>query len=170
MAGVKKPGLKVQEKHVLGGILTFLVLATPAALALPKYRLQAIAQFHLDDGSGLAALDRRVMSCSYCHVKESGGAPWNPFGEAIRATFKANAEAGGKAKFPEILAILLESGADADGDTYPDALEVWAKTLPGDAASTPTEPLETVQAGFQAAGGMEQFGPGKEAPRKAERK
>ncbi|WP_380013412.1 hypothetical protein [Deinococcus oregonensis] len=149
----------MQQKHVLGGILAFLVLATPVALALPKYRLQAITQFHLDDGSGLAALDRRVMSCSYCHVKDSGGAPWNPFGEAIRATFKANAEAGGKAKFPEVLYTLLESGADADGDTYPDALEVWAKTLPGDPGSKPTEALEVVQTAFEAAGGVEQFEP-----------
>ncbi|ANE42569.1 hypothetical protein [Deinococcus puniceus] len=152
-------GLKLTEKHVLGGLIALLVLAAPAALALPKYRLQAINQFHLDDGSGLAALDRRVMSCSYCHVKESGGAPWNPFGEAIQATFKANAEAGGKAKFPEILFTLLESGGDADGDTYPDALEVWAKTLPGDAASKPDGVLETVQAEFEAVGGAEQFMP-----------
>jgi hypothetical protein len=152
-------GLKFSEKHVLGGILALLVLAAPAALALPKYRMQAITQFHLDDGSGLAALDRRVMACSYCHVKETGGAPWNPFGEAIRATFKANAEAGGKAKFPEVLYILLESGADADGDSYPDALEVWAKTLPGNAASKPSEALEVVQARFEAAGGVRQFEP-----------
>lgn len=152
-------GLKVSEKHVLGGILALLVLAAPAALALPKYRLQAITQFHLDDGSGLAALDRRVMSCSYCHVSDSGGAPWNPFGEAIRATFRADAEAGGRARFPEVLYTLLELGTDADGDTYPDALEVWAKTLPGDAASTPAEPLETVQAEFEAVGGGEQFKP-----------
>lgn len=151
--------LKFTEKHVLGGLIALLVLTAPAALALPKYRLQAITQFHLDDGSGLAALDRRVMSCSYCHVKDSGGAPWNPFGEAIRATFKANAEAGGKAKFPEILSTLLESGGDADGDTYPDALEVWAKTLPGDAESKPSEALETVQAEFEAAGGAGQFRP-----------
>ena len=135
------------------------MLAAPAALALPKYRMQAITQFHLDDGSGLAALDRRVMACSYCHVKETGGAPWNPFGEAIRATFKANAEAGGRAKFPEVLYTLLESGADADGDSYPDALEVWAKTLPGDAASKPSEALEVVQARFEAAGGVGQFKP-----------
>ncbi|GGM13549.1 hypothetical protein [Deinococcus aerophilus] len=149
-----------------GGLATLVLLGAPVALALPKYRLQAIPQLRYDADNPLWTLDRRVMACTYCHVHEGGGAPWNPFGEAIRAGFRADAEAGGKGKFPDVLYATLQAGQDADGDGYPDALEVFARTLPGDPASRPDQPLAEVQAAFAVAGGVEQYAPAKGTPKK----
>ncbi|WP_189101668.1 hypothetical protein [Deinococcus knuensis] len=139
--------------------LALAALLGGAALALPKYRLQAAPQLHLTAGNDLWQLDRRVISCTYCHVRESGGAPWNPFGQAIQATFRSEAEAGRAVKFPQALSVLLESGGDADSDGYPDALEVFARTLPGDPDSRPERPVADLQVEFDAAGGAAQFAP-----------
>ncbi|KQR15768.1 hypothetical protein ASF71_08050 [Deinococcus sp. Leaf326] len=125
----------------------------PAALALPQYRTAAIRQFHYDEGNPLWEYDRGVMACTFCHVRASGGAPWNPFGEEIRAAFRADAQAGGRVKFPAVLGKVLAAGKDADGDGYADALEVWAKTLPGDPQSHPDQPVAELEEAFGAAGG-----------------
>ena len=97
------------------------------------------------------------MPCTYCHVNADGGAPWNPFGQAIQATFASEAREGRHLTFPQALSTLLKADTDADGDGYPDALEVYAKTLPGDPASRPGQPLDELRAAFAAAGGAEQF-------------
>ncbi|CAM3402198.1 hypothetical protein DESA109040_11185 [Deinococcus saxicola] len=135
------------------------ILGLPVALAMPRYRSQAIVQFHYDAGNPLWELDRRVMACTFCHVNVGGGAPWNPFGEAIRAGFRADAEAGQKGKFPDVLYAVLKADGDADGDGYPDGLEVFARTLPGDPESRPDKPLADLKAGFAAAGGVAQYAP-----------
>ena len=84
--------------------LALLALAgAGAALALPGFRLTAIQQFHYDQGNPLWEYDRKVMSCAYCHVKESGGAPWNAFGQTLQQQFRADAAAGRKNKFPAVL-------------------------------------------------------------------
>ena len=154
-------GLSVR---VAGSALGALVLlAAPVALAMPRYRAQAIEQFHYDTGNPLWALDRRVMACTFCHVNEGGGAPWNPFGEAIRAGFRADAAAGQKGKFPDVLYAVLQVEGDADGDGFPDALEIFAHTLPGDPNSSPARPLATLWSEFVAAGGVAQYAP--KAPR-----
>lgn len=144
----------------VGGVLAALVLlAAPVALAMPRYRLQAIQQFHYDADNPLWQLDRRVMACTFCHVNEGGGAPWNPFGEAIRAGFQADAAAGQKGKFPDVLYAVLKAEGDADGDGYPDVLEVFAHTLPGDADSKPDRSVAVLRAAFAAAGGVAQYAP-----------
>ncbi|OLV19388.1 hypothetical protein BOO71_0002920 [Deinococcus marmoris] len=150
-------GLKV--RIVAASLVGLVILSLPAALAMPKYRSQAIQQFHYDEGNPLWELDRRVMACTYCHVNVGGGAPWNPFGEAIRAGFRADAEAGQQGKFPDVLYAVLKADGDADGDGYPDALEVFAHTLPGDAESKPATPLADLKAEFAAAGGVAQYAP-----------
>lgn len=140
--------------------LALLVLAgAGAALALPGFRLTAIQQFHYDQGNPLWEYDRKVMSCAYCHVKESGGAPWNAFGQALQQQFRADAAAGRKNKFPAVLYDRLKLMQDADGDGYADALEVYARTLPGNPASTPTEPVAELGKAFAAAGGVAQYAP-----------
>ncbi|MFC4640498.1 hypothetical protein [Deinococcus hohokamensis] len=147
---------------VLGAVLGGLVLlSAPATLALPTYRKQAAVLMHYDKDDPLWALDRRVVPCTFCHVKETGGAPWNPFGEAIRATFRADAQAGRHRKFPEVLHALLASDGDADSDGYSDVLEVFARTLPGDPASRPGVPAAQVRAAFEKAGGIGQYAPPK---------
>ncbi|MFC3833745.1 MULTISPECIES: hypothetical protein [Deinococcus] len=145
---------------LLPGVLAALVAASvPVASAMPKFRLQAIPQLHYDAGNPLWELDRRVMACTFCHVRDSGGAPWNPFGRALQAAFVTDARAGGKARFPDVLYTVLKAEGDADGDGYSDVLEVYARTLPGDPDSVPTLPLPALRAAFDAAGGAAQYVP-----------
>ncbi|ADV66365.1 hypothetical protein Deima_0709 [Deinococcus maricopensis DSM 21211] len=130
-------------------------LSVPVALAMPKYRTAAIQQLHYDVGNPLWQYDRTVMSCTFCHVNVHGGAPWNPFGEALRAGFRASP----RADFGAVLYGVLRANGDADADGYPDAVEVYARTLPGDAQSHPERPLAELQAAFEAAGGVTQYAP-----------
>ncbi len=142
---------------------------TSVSLAMPRFRLAAIQQFHYDADYPLWQYDKRAMSCTFCHVSASGGAPWNSFGQSLRAQFVRNAATtqaaatqGSRAaqnKFPQVLYDLLRAGQDADGDGYPDVLEVFARTLPGDAGSKPTQPLAQLRQAFEAAGGVEQYRP-----------
>ena len=159
--GMRSAGARLERcTRALPGVLAALViLSLPAALAMPRFRLQAIPQLHYDQGNPLWEYDRRVMACTFCHVKDEGGAPWNPFGESIRAAFLADAQAGGKAKFPELLYTVLRAEQDADGDGYPDALEVYAHTLPGDPHSVPATPLPELKAAFEQAGGVTRYAP-----------
>lgn len=141
---------------------TSLILLLPStALALPKFRLAAIGQFHYDQGNPLWEFDRRVMACSYCHVKESGGAPWNSFGQALQAQFRTDAAQGQKNKFPQVLYDLLRAQQDSDGDGYADVLEVFARTLPGEASSKPEKAVAELETEFETAGGVQQFAPSK---------
>ena len=77
MAGVLKP---VRWSLTL---LALLGLGSPAA-AMPPFRLTAIQQLGYDKLDPLWQYSGKVMSCTFCHVNKQGGAPWNPFGEALR--------------------------------------------------------------------------------------
>jgi hypothetical protein len=152
--------------RLTGALLAALgCLSVPVALAMPKYRNAAVVQLHYDVGNPLWQLDRRVMACTFCHVSEAGGAPWNVFGEALKAGFRADAASGKHSAFGAILYSVLKTNGDADGDGYPDAVEIYAHTLPGDPASTPKPPLPELEAAFGRAGGVAQYAPGfKPAP------
>ena len=126
---------------------------------MPKFRMQAIQQFHYDQDNPLWEYDRRVMACSYCHENERGGAPWNSFGKALQAQFRVDAAGGQKSRFPQVLFNLLKAEKDSDGDSYSDALEVFAKTLPGDATNKPEKTVAELEEEFEAAGGISQFQP-----------
>ena len=125
---------------------------TPS-LAMPAYRLQAIPQLHYDKEDPLWPYSGKVMACTFCHVNASGGAPWNPFGQALQQGFQADP----KAKFGDVLYSVLAANGDADVDGYPDAIEVFTHTLPGDASSYPGKPLAELEAEFAAAGGVGQY-------------
>ena len=142
-------------KRVAGVLAGVGLLALPVAFALPKYRTGAIVQLHYDVGNPLWAYDRTVMSCAFCHVNESGGAPWNPFGEALKAGFRGNP----KANFGTVLHDVLKANGDADADGYPDVIEVYARTLPGDPESKPDKTLAALEKAFEAAGGVAQYAP-----------
>lgn len=140
------------EKLRVGLVLGVAFAATsllPFALAMPKYRAQAIAQLHYAG----PIWSRKTMACTFCHVGDSGGAPWNSFGEELKATWRAEPDAS----FADVLYQTLAANEDADGDGYPDALEVYAHTLPGDPDSKPAESLEALQKQFEAAGGTAQY-------------
>lgn len=148
-------------RRTLQATSLLLLLLVPTALALPRFRLTAIQQFHYDQGNPLWEFDRRVMACSYCHVRDSGGAPWNSFGQALQAQFRTDAAQGQKNKFPQVLYDLLRAQQDSDGDGYADVLEVFARTLPGEASSKPEKAVAELETEFGAAGGVQQFAPSK---------
>ena len=131
----------------LGGVA---LLAT-SALAMPGYRLQAIRQLHYAGPTW----SRTTMDCTFCHVNRRGGAPWNVFGQEIVARLGSDP----KLTFDRALYSVLQDDKDADGDGYPDALEIYAHTLPGDPSSKPGEMLTDLQAKFDAAGGVGQYAP-----------
>ncbi|GAA5535045.1 hypothetical protein E5F05_20815 [Deinococcus metallilatus] len=144
--------------RVGGALLAGLVLlSAPATLAMPRYRLIAAHQLGYDKDDPLWQLSGKVMPCTTCHVRSQGGPPWNAFGESLRAGFRAHPNA----RFADVLYSVLQANADADGDGYPDALEFYAHTLPGDPASHPQKPLAELQAEFERAGGMQQYAPKK---------
>ncbi|WP_185974602.1 hypothetical protein [Deinococcus detaillensis] len=131
-----------------------LLLLTPT-LAMPAFRLTAIQQFHYDKDDPLWQYSGKVMACTFCHVNAKGGAPWNVFGQALQKGFQTNP----KAKFADVLYSVLAANGDADGDGYPDVIEVFAHTLPGDANSKPEKPLAELETEFAAAGGVGQYAP-----------
>ena len=131
-----------------------------SALALPKYRIAAARQLGYDGAGPLWQYSRGVLPCITCHVSAAGGAPWNAFGQALQAGFRATPGAD----FGAVLHAVLRENGDADADGYPDALEVFAHTLPGDPASRPGQPLPRLEAAFQAAGGVAAYAP-KGAPK-----
>ncbi|RIH90328.1 hypothetical protein Mterra_00560 [Calidithermus terrae] len=127
-------------------ILTWVLLGSATvllslALARPPYRTQAVQQFHLSPG----------VTCQFCHVNANGGAPWNPFGELVRANFKGTINAA--------LYEALKAMKDSDGDGYLDALEVFAGTLPGSPDSKPLVDAAFLKANFDKAGGVDLYKP-----------
>ncbi|ULH14720.1 hypothetical protein MF271_12010 [Deinococcus sp. KNUC1210] len=131
------------------------LLSLGGVSAMPAFRLTAIQQLGYDKLDPLWQYSGKVMSCTFCHVNKKGGAPWNTFGQALQQGFVTNP----KSNFSQVLYSVLKANGDADGDGYPDAIEVFARTLPGDAASHPDKPLSELEQAFQAAGGVDQYTP-----------
>lgn len=139
--------------HLLAGslALTLTLFAVPNATARSAYRQVAIEQLKLTpDKDG-----KQSVGCQYCHVAAFGGASWNSFGNAVRAAYFGDAQGN----INQALYLTLKANKDSDGDKYPDALEVYAKTLPGDATSKPSKSVAQVQKAFTAAGGVNQYKP-----------
>ncbi len=128
-------------------VLVFAVVLMPYVQARGPYRLQAITQFNLVADRG----DVRTVTCQYCHVNANGGAPWNAFGNEVRANFKGN--------IGDALYEALKAMKDSDGDGYADALEVFAGTLPGDANSKPLVTAQFLMQRLEKAGGVDIFKP-----------
>lgn len=151
-------GVTAVSPRLLGTALAGLVLlSAPVALALPRYRVMTAQQVGHDRDDPLWQLSRQVLPCTTCHQKPQGGPGWNAFGESLRAGFRADPGA----RFGTVLYRVLEARNDADGDGYPDALEFYARTNPGDPASRPEQALETLQSAFATAGGVERYRPKK---------
>lgn len=146
---------ELRRRSTLLGAGLLLLAVSGGVLAMPQFRLQAIVQLHYDQLDPLWAYSGKVMSCTFCHVNKQGGAPWNVFGQALKAGFVANP----KTSFGDVLYTVLKANGDSDGDGYPDAIEVFAHTLPGDPASHPDRPLAELQQEFDAAGGVVIYAP-----------
>ncbi|WP_425145997.1 thrombospondin type 3 repeat-containing protein [Deinococcus sp.] len=132
-----------------------LLLLGGTVSAMPPFRLTAIQQLGYDKLDPLWQYSGKVMSCTFCHVNRQGGAPWNAFGQALQHGFQANPNDN----FSQVLYGVLAANGDSDGDGYPDAIEVFARTLPGDPDSHPSVPLAELERQFQAAGGLAQYVP-----------
>jgi hypothetical protein len=124
------------------------VFAVRPALAFPTYRLEAIKLLKLEpdkpDGT-------RVVGCTFCHVNPEGGAPWNPFGIRVQAALTGDIR--------QAIFVVLSEMRDSDVDGYEDALEVFAKTMPGDPKSVPQDKRDMIKERFDKSGGLEQYRP-----------
>ncbi|GEM48032.1 thrombospondin type 3 repeat-containing protein [Deinococcus cellulosilyticus] len=145
----RQPSAK--NSSLWGLVLTGFAVVIGTAFALPQYRLQAIKQFHYKGST----LKKSTMACTFCHVQDSGGAPWNPFGENLRKTFRENPDRS----VAEALYLVLEQDLDSDGDGYSDVLEVYAHTFPGNAENKPEKSVDALKTAFEKAGGLEQYAP-----------
>jgi len=124
-------------------VLVLALILMPLVQARGPYRLQAIAQFNLVADNG----DARTVTCQYCHVSPNGGAPWNAFGNQVRANFRGS--------IGEALYQTLKAMKDSDGDGYADVLEVFAGTLPGDANSKLLVTAQFLMQNLEKAGGVD---------------
>jgi hypothetical protein len=123
-------------------------LGSAPTLAFDSYRLQAIKQLKLEPDKADGSM---VIGCVLCHAGPEGGAPWNVFGQRLQAKLDGD--------FGKSLLNVLSELRDSDGDGYSDALEVFAKTMPGDAKSVPSQKPEELQKEFEKGGGLEQYKP-----------
>lgn len=172
MAGVNRAGPEAQteqnewkpsrgsrsEGRTRLALLTLLGLGLSSGVAaMPGFRIQAVKQLHYDKLDPLWEYSGKVMSCTFCHVNKAGGAPWNVFGQALQKGFNSNP----KSNFSQVLYTVLKANGDSDGDGYPDPIEVFANTLPGDPESYPDRPLAELEQTFAVAGGAAQYAPAK---------
>lgn len=123
------------------------LIALPGASARPAYRQVVIDQFKLPAGT--------QVGCQYCHAAAFGGEGWNAFGTAVQTAFTGAAQRN----INQALYLTLKANKDSDGDGYSDALEVYAKTLPGDPKSKPSKTVAVMQKAFKTAGGVDQYKP-----------
>ena len=130
----------------VGFVMLVLVLMS-FVLARGSYRLQLINQFNLIPDRG----DVRTITCQYCHASPDGGAPWNAFGNEVRANFRGS--------IGEALYETLKAMKDSDGDGFIDVLEVFAGTLPGDASSRPLVTPQFLMQSLEKVGGLEIYKP-----------
>ncbi len=139
--------MKIKAVHVVA--LVFLgITAIPLVSARPAHRLQAIAQL---------GLQAEKVTCQYCHANATGRAPWNAFGDNLRATWNG----AGNKNFADSLYLTLKARKDSDADGYDDVLEVIAWTQPGNKDSVPSTPKDTLEAELKAWGGVDRYKPKK---------
>ena len=143
----------MNAKRALMGSLVFASLVgglfVPNASARPGFRAVVAEQFKLADKDG--KIDS--VTCQYCHANAGGGPPWNKWGDAVREQIKGDA----KGNISDALYLALKANKDSDGDGYPDALEVVAKTMPGDETSKPTQSIAALEDELAKIGGLDAF-------------
>lgn len=97
----------------------------------------------------------KKAGCQFCHSTAFGGRSWNKFGDSIRTQFDGAANR----KIQDALYLVLKENQDSDSDGYSDALEVVAKTLPGDAKSKPSARIGDLEEQLKKLGGIDAFKP-----------
>lgn len=144
----------MKATHALAAGLALAACALPLAGAYPAIRTTMLAQYKLSGAVDANAASQRA-GCQYCHVNAGGGAPWNAYGNALRATLNGDA----KGNVGDALYLVLKADKDADEDGFSDALEVVAKTLPGNANSKPTQTKAALEAELEKLGGVDHYKP-----------
>lgn len=135
--------------HAAGLAIALAVLCVPLASARPAFRQAAADLFdYKKDG-------QPTITCQFCHVNAGGGAPWNKFGDAVRAKIRGDAAGN----INQALYLTVKDAKDSDGDGYADGLEVFAKTMPGDDKSKPEKAVADLEKEYEAKGGADQYKP-----------
>lgn len=132
------------------GLVTAITLglALAPAGARSAFLTQLVQQYRLEHGA-----DVPEVGCQYCHVKSYGGRNWNAFGERVRAEYLGAA----RRDIAQALYRALVAKIDTDRDGFADALEVVARTYPGDPTSKPTQPKASLEAQLDQLGGVDAF-------------
>ncbi len=140
--------MKASHLIVCASILT--TLAYSLAGARSSYSTLAFSQYLLEKDVSITK-----SSCKFCHSNAFGGGTWNKFGAALKTQWDGAANR----KIQDALYLVLKENKDSDADGYSDALEVVAKTLPGDAKSKPSATVVELEVQLKKLGGVEAFKP-----------
>jgi hypothetical protein len=140
--------MKPIQLMTLAGFLV--ALACSVAGARSSYNSLVFNQFKLEKDPTITK-----TGCKFCHTTAFGGQGWNKFGTALKTQWEGAAER----KIQDALYLVLKENKDSDGDGFNDALEIVAKTLPGDAKSKPNATASDLEAQLKKLGGIEAFKP-----------
>ncbi len=99
-------------------------------------------------------LEEDEIGCSFCHSDPDGGEGWNSFGQLTKRTLEKT-----NGNMEQALYLSLKANRDSDNDGYKDALEIVARSLPGDVKSRPTQSIAQLERELLTLGGVEAFKP-----------
>jgi hypothetical protein len=140
----------MKPTHLLAIISALTTIAFSGAGARSSYGNLTLNQYKLEKDPTITK-----AGCKFCHSTAFGGGAWNKFGIALKAQWDGVAER----KIQDALFLVLKENKDSDADGYSDALEIVAKTLPGDAKSKPSATVADLEAQLKKLGGVEAFKP-----------
>ncbi len=140
----------MKPSHLIVFASILATLAYSIAGARSSYGTLAFSQYQLEKDASITK-----SGCKFCHSTAFGGGTWNKFGDALKTQFQGAANH----KIQDALFLVLKENKDSDGDGYSDALEIVAKTLPGDAKSKPSATPEELESQLKKFGGVEIFKP-----------
>jgi hypothetical protein len=140
----------MKPTHLIVLISVMGALVCSVAGARSSYGNLMFSQYKLEKDSSVTK-----SGCKFCHTTAFGGATWNKFGAALKAQWVGTAERN----IQDALYLVLKENQDSDSDGYSDALEVVARTLPGDAKSKPSATVAELEVQLKKLGGIEAFKP-----------
>jgi hypothetical protein len=140
----------MKPTHLIVFASVLATLACSVAGARSSYSNLMFGQYQLEKDATITK-----SGCKFCHSTAFGGESWNKFGSALKIQW----EGAANRKIQDALYLVLKENKDSDGDGYSDALEIVAKTLPGDAKSKPSASVSDLEAQLKKLGGIEAFKP-----------
>ncbi len=140
----------MKPSHLIVLFSILVTLAYSLAGARSSYGSLAFSQYQFEKDATVTK-----SGCKFCHSTAFGGESWNKFGTALKIQW----EGAANRKIQDALYLVLKENKDSDSDGYSDALEIVAKTLPGDAKSKPSAAVVDLEAQLKKLGGVEVFKP-----------